>query len=343
MSSDRGVLGICFNQDYSCFSCATESGIRIYNADPLTHKLCITPDQVGSVSSAEMLFRSNILVLVGGGTMPKYDEKAVLVWDMSAKKESDSALMDITFAQPVVGVKVLKNRLIVILRNQVHVFSFPNEVEKLYTFSTRDNPRGLCAVSCYGNILVFPGIKCGSVQIVDLETTQPSQTVSPVNINAHQNDLACLAVDQKGSMIATASRKGTLIRVFDIQSKKLVVELRRGADPAMLYCLSFSPDSSFLCASSDKGTVHIFAIKNTSLNRTSTFKKMGFLGPYVESQWGLANFTVPAERACVCAFSSNQAVIAVCVDGTFHKYVFTTDGNCNREAYDVYLDMGDVD
>lgn len=35
------------------------------------------------------------------------------------------------------------------------------------------------------------------------------------------------------------------------------------------------------------------------------------------------------------------AVTAVCVDGTFHKYVFTTDGNCNREAYDVYLDIGD--
>lgn len=36
-----------------------------------------------------------------------------------------------------------------------------------------------------------------------------------------------------------------------------------------------------------------------------------------------------------------HSVIAVCVDGTFHKYVFTTDGNCNREAYDVYLDIGD--
>lgn len=32
---------------------------------------------------------------------------------------------------------------------------------------------------------------------------------------------------------------------------------------------------------------------------------------------------------------------AICVDGTFHKYVFTKDGNCNREAYDVYLDIGD--
>ena len=32
---------------------------------------------------------------------------------------------------------------------------------------------------------------------------------------------------------------------------------------------------------------------------------------------------------------------AVCVDGTYHKYVFTPDGNCNRERYDVFLELGD--
>ena len=36
---------------------------------------------------------------------------------------------------------------------------------------------------------------------------------------------------------------------------------------------------------------------------------MGFLGQYVESQWGLANFTVPAECACVCAFGPGKSVI----------------------------------
>lgn len=40
-------------------------------------------------------------------------------------------------------------------------------------------------------------------------------------------------------------------------------------------------------------------------------------------------------------YSSSSA--AICVDGTFHKYVFTPDGNCNREAFDVYLDICDDD
>jgi len=36
-------------------------------------------------------------------------------------------------------------------------------------------------------------------------------------------------------------------------------------------------------------------------------KKIGFLGQYVESQWGLASFTVPVESACVCAFATHHA------------------------------------
>lgn len=37
----------------------------------------------------------------------------------------------------------------------------------------------------------------------------------------------------------------------------------------VLCSINFSHDSSFLCASSDKGTVHVFALKDTKLNRRS--------------------------------------------------------------------------
>jgi len=31
----------------------------------------------------------------------------------------------------------------------------------------------------------------------------------------------------------------------------------------------------------------------------------------------------------------------MCVDGTFHKYTFTVEGNCFRESFDVFLDISD--
>lgn len=138
--------------------------------------------------------------------------------------------------------------------------------------------------------------------------------------------------------VATASRKGTLLRVWDVQQRRLLAELRRGSDTAVLYCIAFSPDSTYLCCSSDKGTIHVFALKEPALNRRSAFSRLAGRGQYLESQWALATCTVPAERPCACAFGDGAQVYAVCTDGTFLKYVFTADGNCNREAYDVYLD-----
>lgn len=44
---------------------------------------------------------------------------------------------------------------------------------------------------------------------------------------------------------------------------------------------------------------------------------MGFLGTYVESQWGLASFTVAAECACICAFGPGHSVIGKVIDDIF--------------------------
>lgn len=69
----------------------------------------------------------------------------------------------------------------------------------------------------------------------DLAYTEAGMSSAPVTINAHQGELACLAVNQQGTMVATASSKGTLIRVWDTSQRILLVELRRGSDPATLY------------------------------------------------------------------------------------------------------------
>lgn len=61
-------------------------------------------------------------------------------------------------------------RLIAVLRRQIHVFSFPNNSRKLFTLETRDNPKGLCQInsliSSEKQLLVCLGHKLGSIQLV---------------------------------------------------------------------------------------------------------------------------------------------------------------------------------
>lgn len=60
--------------------------------------------------------------------------------------------------------------MVVALMRQIHVFSFPTPTQRLFSLETRDNPRGLCELSPLASaerqLLVFPGHKTGSIQLV---------------------------------------------------------------------------------------------------------------------------------------------------------------------------------
>ena len=269
----------------------------------------------------------------------KYAKNKVIIWDANLKK----AVFEYTFCTPVLNVRMRKDMVLIVLQTKIYAYSFPNDPKQLFCYDTRENPRGLIEISAAidSQMCVFPGPKSGSIQLVDLDVSKIGFSSKPCIINAHQHDIACITMNQLGTYVATASKKGTLIRVFEVKSRRQLMEFRRGTDAASLYCLSFSADSAYLCASSDKGTVHIFAVKEPEKNKRSTLSKVGLFGQYLESQWGLANFSVQAECPCLCVFGpGSSSVIAICYDGSFHKYVFTKDGNCNRESYDLFVDVG---
>ena len=50
------------------------------------------------------------------------------------------------------------------------------------------------------------------------------------------------------------------MRVYDTASATLLREFRRGADRATIYSIAFSATNEFLACSSDKGTVHVWAV-----------------------------------------------------------------------------------
>lgn len=375
MNNSVNNVSLRLNQEHDLLSYCSDSGCWVYNIEPLHVKLSLDVKDFGTISICEMLHRSNLLALVAGGSRPKFADNTVVIWDDNLKK----FVIELTFSSSVLSVKMRMDKIIVAEINQIHCFTMEKSIRKLFTVNTRNNPQGIFEVSNYANserqLLCFPGHRVGSVQIIDLANCEPGASSSPVYVNAHENEIACLILNQQSTLLATASQKGTLIRVFDTSSPfriYKIVELRRGSDVATFYCLNFSHNSEFLCASSDKGTIHIFALKDVHLNKRSTFKKMSFLGNYVESQWALTTFIVAAERPCVCAFGPNNTVygkserkvaiqliysdldtnitstwthrrLAACVDGTITRYSYTPDGQNNRLSFAVFSEMTTVE
>ena len=79
------ILYIGYNQDYSCFVCGTENGFRVYNSDPFRLTFRREFEGGGGLCIVAMLFRCNILALVGGGQNPRFQQHKVgwrwwLIW-----------------------------------------------------------------------------------------------------------------------------------------------------------------------------------------------------------------------------------------------------------------------
>jgi hypothetical protein len=108
--------------------------------------------------------------------------------------------------------------------------------------------------------MACPGLIRGQVRV---ELYEP-QNVTKF-IQAHDSPLRCVVLSLDGSLVATASEKGTLVRVFDCQSGCLLHEFRRGTDRATIYSLAFSKEKEWLVCTSDKGTVHLYRIPEGSI------------------------------------------------------------------------------
>jgi hypothetical protein len=118
---------------------------------------------MGSVGFCEMVYRCNLFAIVSGGNRPKYADNSVLVYDDSKKR----SVLEFTFNQQVLSVRCRRDRLVAVLKNRIHIFSFPTNPQKLFTIETRPNPFGLCELSPGRlNLLVFPGSKMGSLQLM---------------------------------------------------------------------------------------------------------------------------------------------------------------------------------
>ncbi|TRY74083.1 hypothetical protein TCAL_01583 [Tigriopus californicus] len=351
-----------FNQDSGCFVAGTRDGFRIYNADPLRQKSVhplpammslIPPSNTASPAAAwptaataeagavgvilaEMLFRCNYVALVLADR-----PRSVKIWDDLKMR----FVADLEFNSPVKAVKLRRDRIVVVTPEIIKVFTFTSAPQSLHVFETPPNPRGLCSLSpsSENSLLAFPALENGQVRLFDLAEPEKPMAI----VVAHSTRLCYLMLNVQGTKLATASEKGTLIRVFNASNGEFITELRRGTQPATIYSINFSSDSSLLCASSSHGTIHVFSLADPKRNKQSSLASSGFvnlsiLPKYFASEWSFSRIEIPGATPCICAFGATpNSILAVCADGSYHKFLFEKN-NFTRDVYQQFLELTEV-
>lgn len=224
----------------------------------------------------------------------------MILWDDAAGVE----VAELEFRERVRGIACRRGWLAVALRWRVIVFEVNDTVARRAEYDTCDNPRGgplssgmlairdlhhsqgilAMATAAYATLLAIPGRQMGHVQLVHLPPCVPPVPLGPPPsvrpskppppplkhpvsmIAAHESALTTLSLPPSGRFLATTSSRGTLVRIWDTTSGKLLREFRRGADVAEIYGVAFRPDEKEVGVWSDKGTVHVFSLVSSGVS-----------------------------------------------------------------------------
>lgn len=163
-----------------------------------------------------------------------------------------------------------RTRFLVVLEDQIYIYALKT-MKLLHVLPVRANPGGVCALA-QSNLypfMAYPGNMPGEVIIFNTDSLEPVTVIS-----AHKSNLAIVnfsptpstnesssTVKEGKLLLATASEKGTLIRVFDAITAQRLYEFRRGSMPTTIFSINFEPTTcKYLIVSSATETVHMFKL-----------------------------------------------------------------------------------
>jgi WD40 repeat protein len=204
-----------------------------------------------------MLYKTNIVLLVGLTDFGEFSPKKVTIWTTSKNLVLCSSF---PFTTKITVAKINKVRMIVGERNFLHIYS-TGDMKVLHTFGIPDISLGKLVLS--GNSeknvwLCFSTSKDeGMVKVYD--TLYP--TSMKTQIKAHKSPILKMSLNYEGDRLATCSCKGTIIRIFSLPKGDKLCTFKRGISSAFIFCLNFSRNSEKLISTSDTGMLHVFDIK----------------------------------------------------------------------------------
>ena len=219
-------------------------------------------------------------------------------------------ICELLFPSSILAVKLNRKSLVIVLETEIYIYDISN-MRLLHVIETTPNPEGtylfksrisnvlqfrhlaICALSpaAESSYLAYPSpvpspvstLSSGSSTTSVTPSTSQSQsgdvllfstrslTVANV-IQAHKAPLSFLSINSTGTLLATSSEKGTVIRVWGIPGAEKLYQFRRGTREAKIYSMNFNLVSTLLAVSSAHDTVHIFKLgsRDASLGGASS-------------------------------------------------------------------------
>ena len=233
--------------------------MNVYDTQTATEWALLSSKNMEGFRLADYCEESNMSIWIG--IRNAQQENNVVVAGFDDLKE----VHRYTLSTPVLSAHLNFARLILVEKLKIHIYDVLSG-RRLHIIETEPNPRGLALLSenkanCH---LVYPlnAEVNGDVCLFDALRVQPLR-----HISAHTSPLSVMVLSSNGALLATASSKGTVVRLFPLPEGSVLASLRRGLRQAEIRSLWIAPNGTSLLALSattEGGTVHLFRTPPTN-------------------------------------------------------------------------------
>ena len=351
------LLYFSFNQNNSCFSIGTEKGFTIYKSVPLNDYY--SRELQGGIGIISMFNNSNILAFVGGGKRPFAPLDQLIIWNDATSK----VLCEISVDSKIIDVKIKDSLIAIIMKKKVEIYYYDSlknilNYKNIDTIQTPENQSAIFGINLDPNqhIISYLSKNVGEVIIKIYDEYKKDKEINfkIKKIAAHQSEVTYITLNYKGDLLASCSEKGTIIRLFLINTGKLLKELRRGTDYAEIYSINFDKNSHYLICGSSKGTIHIFNIKANKgpKNPKSFLSSIGSYlkieNDYLKDEWSFAQMHTDTQGKYIVNFVGEDNTFVVLTDnGIYYRSKFSPSigGECpiNQKKEYLFLEKNDDD
>ncbi|KAH7821313.1 Autophagy-related protein 18 A (Atg18A) [Monocercomonoides exilis] len=283
----KDITFLSYNQTNTCLLVGTKSGYTLWRTDPFDQCTKGFPDH--PIHLCEMFFSTSLLAVVCDSSVENFTPRVLYLYNTKI----DQVICLLRFNEDIQSVKLNQQYLVVVLKQSIIIYTL-EKIEPVCTLDmyfnqttplsseTLSGRAPVIALCPHKPILAYPcdptkGNVClarlndpsvvsrtssssgaGGTSSVDGETYGSYQI-----LEAHDHPVVALAFRKDGQWLATASARGTIIRVWDTETKEMIMELKRSSvgRTAEIHSLSFSDDGTMLVVSSSSKTIHIFSLQ----------------------------------------------------------------------------------
>ena len=279
------VLYISFNHDNNYLSLGTLSGFKIFSLIKKQIELIyqFQYDPVEPVKIIEMLYTSQLVLIVGKNETSHLSPKKLTLFDLGEKKIIHSLN---PYNTEIKLVRLNKRRVIVYADNTIHIYNLLN-MQLLHSIKLEEDIITTEKSFYQGQICLSPNsdennyLVYSNSQRQGLLKIYDALYLTHVNfIQAHKNPLFKICINSKGNLLASCSNNNGSIKIFNLPKGEKMFKFQRGYTYNMITGMNFNIiGNTKLVISSASGNIHIFDLDKPSKNneKENVSNKEGYM------------------------------------------------------------------